>query len=973
MEQFITILEKQKENILITFLRSLSPADKKALVPVIKKIVKEYTEYGQINGGGYGHIKGTDKQREMLQIASFVCFNQADYEKSTYSVWFLNKNKLENIVDWYVPEWFSNFVNKQATRDHIPYYLSYDWLMELTEKGYLQPSKEILAQTLPMTVFNMDTVERKWRFEPEKLYKRKATLEEHIWYLFEADSNVHVCKQTLNYQQPNQEEINWHKIFKMLVAEKRIDRLAVLKSALLASNKNFNKLSSGWFAELFNLLEPEQHEIVSLQKELLSTLSAKHSKPVNTALQEIKKIATGDFFDVDAFLQSVPSLITSNVKTSVNAVLMILEKLLKKHLDHQANICLLLTQTFIQQDMDAHVKAAKLVAKYGDKTAPALQRELQAFSQNMSVAALALLDEFLVAPSLQEHVSSSADEALPTITNIEPEEIIYPQNIEDLVFLASQAFANNEPWHIDVLPAALVKFHTQLKSEDVYKFEPALQQALQLQRNGLHSQHGNLDGLLSCFFIDFGHWLMKKFPENGKSLEAVFKKFDRKIGDKTYSYAVTHTDSSYTNEWSTYKKLPLYDAYKSLLTCALKKINEGDTLPLLSTPTHAFGWIDAAVLSERVVAYQRANKEIFSMDLQVAMARCSFQNKEVALTNIGQNPDAESSRLFTFLLDEEAAPQGPFSELETWLVASLSKRNKKEWEEFGPEAYAKKSIKNYTGELQWESLDEAYTAKEYDYNKRDYVSVPRKHKILKIYKAEPVVKENKLKHFFNKLLHTPTREISDILYDKLNFKLTYTDYECNDIVRVLSLAPRNYTPVIVSTINSCLHDLSGSMSEGDKKFLTALLQQLHMTWQNPGEMEYLLLGSCMLTSSKTVACIAAEIWMNAVSAGVMDSSRLGTIIGIHECIELAPLKRFTDLASQQLFKISSQHNLELQRLIEAIILQLGDEPIKGLKRLLEIYLELIALNNKPVEHTVQARLKVWSSTTTLQKLLRQFQ
>lgn len=973
MEQFITILEKQKEKNLVTFLQSLTVADKKTLVPVIKKIIKEYSQFGQITGNSYGHIKGTDRQREMLQLAAFVCFNQADYEKSMYAVWYLNKEKLQPIIDWYVPDWFSDFVNKQARRDGMPYYLTYEWLMELADKGHLQPSKEILALTLPQIVIYLDSAKREWCYEPQKLYQRKDTLQQHIWYLFEVESNVHNCSQIINAGKPNVEKIDWHKTFKMLVAENRIDRLHVLKNALLASNKNFNKTSSGWFAELFNLLEPDQEEIAGLQKEILSTLSSMHSKPVNTALQAIKKIVSEDYFEVDAFLQSVPSLITSNVKTTVNSALMIIEKLCKKNPALHGEICLLLTQTFIQPDIEAHTKAAKLIIKYGNKADASLQQEIQAFSQSMSVAALALLNEFIEAKPLQEDEGAQADEPPVTATNDEPQEIIFPKNIEDLVFLASQAFSNNEPWHIDVFPAALVKFHKQLTAADIYKFEPAFQQALQLKRNGMRSQHGQLDDMLASFFVDFGHWLMKNFPQEGKSLEAVYKKFDRQVGEKTYSWAATYANSSYTQEWSAHERTALYSPYKSLLVCALKKINDGDTIPLLSTPTHAYGWVDAVVLTERIIAYQKENKHVCDVDLQVAMARCSFQNREAALNNIQQNGDSELSRLITFLLKEDDAPQGPFSEIEQWMVASLSKRNKREWDEFGPAPYAKKSIKNYTGELTWESIEEPYVAKEYDYNKRQYVSVPRKHKILKIYDPEPVVKENKLKQFFTNLLSTPAPQVEEMLYDKLNFKFSYILCEFNDIARILSLVPRNQTPVIISAINTCLHDLSGSMPEGDQKFLVALLQQLHMTWQNPGEMEYLLLGSCMLTSSKTVAGIAAEIWMNAVSAGTIDSSKLGTVIGVHECIEFAPLKRFTDLLSLQLFKISSRHNLHLQLMIEAILLSLGDEPIKGLKKLLEIYLELTVINNKPAEQTVAERLKVWSGAASLQKLLKQFQ
>jgi hypothetical protein len=125
----------------------------------------------------------------------------------------------------------------------------------------------------------------------------------------------------------------------------------------------------------------------------------------------------------------------------------------------------------------------------------------------------------------------------------------------------------------------------------------------------------------------------------------------------------------------------------------------------------------------------------------------------------------------------------------------------------------------------------------------------------------------------------------------------------------------------------------------------------------------------MLSADKTVLNIAGELWLKAVSENNINSGEIGTIIGIHERIEFAPLKRFTDLVMQNLFRVSTLHNNELQILIEHILVQLPDEPNRNLKKLLEIYQELLMTNQSTIKLSqVTDRLKVWQTNPGLQKL-----
>ena len=93
-EQFITILEKSKKDDLIPFLKSLTDEQKKKLVPDIKKLFKEYTDFRETRnllGNSTWAAKGNEQQKNILLITSFVCFNRQDYERTSFPGWILDE------------------------------------------------------------------------------------------------------------------------------------------------------------------------------------------------------------------------------------------------------------------------------------------------------------------------------------------------------------------------------------------------------------------------------------------------------------------------------------------------------------------------------------------------------------------------------------------------------------------------------------------------------------------------------------------------------------------------------------------------------------------------------------------------------------------------------------------------------------------------------------------------------------------
>lgn len=967
-EQFLALLKQQKESEFLSFLKSLTGDQKKKLTPEIKKLTKEYSQFGQLKGNSYGYVNGTDAQRELLQLSAFVCFNRSDYDKTPYSIWMLDKERAAKIIDWYCPSWFSDFVNKQAEKDFVPYYLHYDWVMELRAKGILQPSKELLVKVIPQMVFEQDN-KRNWLFKPEKLLIEKLTLEEHIWYLFEVESNIHYSDRYLRFEEGvEKEKIGWVVLFRKYMTDGLLDRFRLLSESLLASNRNFNKVLSGWFAQLFIELAPTTKETLCLQKELFSVLSSPHSKIVNTSLQSIKNIVGEKEFDSQTFLDTVPVLLSTDTKATILSALMILDKLAQKNLAYRERIVLMIFQCFIHSDEAVQTKAAKVISKYGDSKNQNLRNEISGYYSTMLTTSRKLLANFFDHVTQNENIPDNASQTkYGQIQFHQPAEIAFPSTIDDLFFLASQAFDNNESWHIDLLPAALIYFQPQLKESDIQRFEPAFQRAFGLINRQYRTAHGYLDNLLAFFFIDYGNWLILTLPTASKSIEKIYRTHDKKEGDKQASFAVSPAIGSYTARWEPGNKTGLYQPYKKLLLAALQKIKQRTNLPLLSTPTHAPGWINPGILIDRLRMYQQSGEKADDMDLQVAISRCFFHGNTNTLQKASEQLVGEFRELMIFLLDDNATPQAPFYNKGAWMVASLTKKEKKSWPAFESFSYSKSPLNNYTGQMRWQSTMETYMSNRYDYQSRKNVKEPAYRKVLSVHREYDQTQKNALKKVFSMLL-PGAKDDPPMLYEFLNYRLQYLSIEYNDIRRILLMTPNNPEPIVADTLNQCLKN-SEFFGEGDKKMVTAVLQTLYEIWKEPGDMTELFLGTCMLSSDKTIVNIAGEMWLQAVSMRSINNAHLGKIIGLHESIEFAPMKRFTDLAIKNLFRISPLHNTELQILIENILPELPDEPIKNLKKLLEIYQEVTAINHSSViSPGVINRLKAWEKNAGLRKI-----
>jgi hypothetical protein len=961
VEEIKALISKTDEDGLFRLLRSLTPEDKKKLAPAVKKAVKEAGQYRQV---GNTFKRGVDDphQLHLYQLVAFVCLNRTDYERTPLPTWILEKKWAGKVIDWYCPSWFGDYFNSCVESPSLWLPEGYALAVELMDRGYLQPSPLAIATLLPNAVFN--SIKGGFsEYHPGNLLQHPLTLSEHLWYLFQFETSIQFAGRYLRFQDSvDHTKIGWEPLFADFSARGLIDRQRLLRESLLASHRNFNQSLSGWFAGLFETLEPTPDELVELQHELIIVLGAPATKPVSVALRALRKIVRNPGFDAEGMFDAAPLLLASDTKVIIIATLGLLEDINKAFPANGARAALVAATVFLHPADELQTRAAKLIAKAGDPADPSLRSELGAVQDQLLTGARQLLEPFLGPVATPEPAAS-----VKPVDSAEPQPISFPATVDDLIFLASHAFDNTVSWHFDVLPAALVAFAPRLQPTDLEQLEPAFQRAVGLVKSYMNSSQGHLDWLLALFMIDFGNWLITRHPGASAGIDKVIRAGDKEQNGKRTSYRVTPQAGSYTAWWRALDNVEFYEPFRALLLEILHRIRSGDSLPVLSTPTHEPGWIAPEVLVDRLAAWQAVSRNPWGVDWEIALARCS-------LPAAGRLPDlerlsGEPKLILEFLLRGNADPKGPFVEPGAWLTAALSRRGQPIPVRL--RELLRHPLAEYTGEHAWNVLDNSHKYNIWSFQENKNVEKVNKNTVLKIERADRQTSDQQdtgHKSLLSRWLSRP-REKVHTLYDSLRYSPKYALQEFNDIRRILSLTPNNPEPLLTDiTINSL--KFSRFVQESDRKMSTATAQFLFDTWRNPGPMSLLFLGCSLLNGDKTLSSLAAETWLRAVSTGTIDNPQFGRILGRLEMSDYAPLKRLTDLIPLRLFRVSPAHNHALEKLIAHILPELPDEPVKGLKRLLELYAELRAVNGSgSVPDRVRVKLEKWAGNAGLEKVV----
>jgi hypothetical protein len=958
-EHLSYIVSTTASNKIIPFLKSLKPEERKVLEPEVKKLAKYYSEIVSEDNRTY-RSRGNAEHWATLAPALFVCYDRKAFEKSwSAGSHILREDVIYTLLDWYQPVWFSDYINGLANRDRIG--ISYPFLMDLADKGYVQPSPDLIAKILPYA----NTVIKKAGpiFSLAPLEERPITLDEHIWYVFNYESPINSAKWTGN---PAHKHLSWMEILKRYADAGRISRERLLKESLAASARNFNKILSGWFADLFTYLQPTDEELSAMQSDLIAALSAAQSKSVANALTYLKKLSKLPSFDTPAFLQYAPVLLSSSTKSVQTATLGILQKLARTDKQQRPAICEAIASAFISTDNATQTRAAELIVAYGDEKSATLAAAITAIESSLLAGPKLLLRAWL--PGSAEISLPELD--MPADTSILQTEtkIMLPEDPEALIFLMSQAMENNAPHHFEQLLSGVLQHHTQISATHVLQMEPAFQRAFKVMADGLTGNAGLLDDLLAVFLVEYGFVLEDMYPDEAAGFRKQYDKHVPKSREKIIEWSRNKLRVALAKGWTVRNDLSgTYEVYRQLVLTAIQQLHQQQYLPLLSMPTHVGGWITPLVLVERLLNYQAAGVVPGAIDMQVAIARVAFENTADAIA-AAEQLTGEYKSLMKFLLDKHAMPEGPFDSPALWMMAGLAKSPETVYDAFSTFPYSTVTRAYLTGQFEWKTIPEKYLAYgNYNQETQDYDRYDDWHIMLRI--AFPVSPNVTMidRYFSNDQLTYTAVNDHPILPEFMNGG--YLQLLSNDVQRLMSLHPNNPDILLAYFISGYMHNsLLDEVTE--KRGVQQMLEALNVMKPAFREMTYLFLATAMLNADSTNRSMAAEIWIDRVQTTTIDSEKIGAIIGTHQALEWAPMKRWIDLITTRMQKISAHHNRELEKMLTACLLKLPAQGIKDQRKLMELYHEVLVTNSSSIKDNVTLvdKLTGWSALSSLKKI-----
>jgi hypothetical protein len=783
--------------------------------------------------------------------------------------------------------------------------LGYERMLEYMKKSYIQPRGDKIAKEL------VELEEGKNSFET-------ITLQKHIWTLFEYESEVHLTKRY-----PKFGKIEWGAKLVELANEKKIDRKKLLQECLLTTTRNFNKVAVGFFWDIFESLHPTKEELLQLQSSFHLVLQSQYSKPINQTLKYFKQIHKEQNFDIEGFIEQVSLLLSWHIKAVVNQTLALIDVLIKEYPEHKDKLAILATQALAQEDDSLQIKTIKLLLKHKLLENQDLLDEIALYADGLYHSTKEMLPK-LDNTSIEEEML----EIVPPQYIREDNRITYPKSFDEMVFFFSQVFEGNSVYDFDLFLTLLPRLKNEIKKENINYLEPALQRAFKYFKQFISSEQPYSHMLLyaSITFIRYLIPLYKQFPT---------LKNQAQIYNEALKEAEVGFYGSYLDRFEA-KKLTAKSS--EISRHLLHQLLSNNMIPL-STPTHSPCWIALDTFIERVSNVEI--EQIDTFDFELALGRTIGNSADVDLSRL----DKELQHLVEYTFGSASFDLSIVKQPRLWLGALLRKKDINAYRMFLAH-FGISDIADNAFEIEWRAYLKPWEYETWENG-------------VKVKKQTTSAKLTLMQHRYIEKLPFET------LYKHTNASIDNGVLPKYDDSYYFCMTPLSVHPFSQSLLLVLSKDYESAFG---KRCANNAIMTFSDIWAEEHPSNYLLLAYAMVYFDKTVRILSSELWYKATLEGTMDHQLLGKTLGKLEENGYAPLKRFSDLVISNMLNISKLHNTALYTLLSTMIAHMNDVPIKGTKKLLEIYLEVLNLTKLDMPASTAKKLEIWKNTNSLKSV-----
>jgi len=427
----------------------------------------------------------------------------------------------------------------------------------------------------------------------------------------------------------------WKKIYHTLNKKGYLtNKNAILHAFIEALLNPWKKTVLDMYCRWIETLEPSHQELLSNQHTLFALLSSDKTSVVNFVMKLIKEISSEKGFDFQSFADNFAlCFATQKIAKSQLIGLDILAKHYKQqppaNIDYREQLAVLFTvpDAKLQEKVASLLNTyfggeglAEVVAPYQDYLKGKAQELLATLSpsensensENSQIACAARTSQ----TTCVAHTSQTACAART------------PRTWDDLLFLIGDCIRERSPLVLDLFFEGLNQLQAQIPADYPEQVKPYLKQLLSNERAVTSLFYQFLDSWCSQSPIPLVYNTNKEWNE----LQELYNEKKYSQAEKFNKLREIHISAN--------KAKKIFPFFFNKIACTLRKLKEKDTLPFISTPTHAPFYIEPLTFLERIIQYEKVGKTPIQEDVIIGLNRLlpteiTEAQKQLALSLIG--------------------------------------------------------------------------------------------------------------------------------------------------------------------------------------------------------------------------------------------------------------------------------------------------------------------------------------------------
>ena len=408
----------------------------------------------------------------------------------------------------------------------------------------------------------------------------------------------------------------WKKIYHTLNKKGYLtNKNAILHSFIEALLNPWKKTVLDMYCRWIETLEPSHQELLANQQTLFALLSSDKTSVVNFVMKLIKEIANEKDFDFQVFTDNFAlCFVTQKIAKSQLIGLGILENIYKKQAPTNRDYREQLAVLFTVPDAKLQEKVANLLTTYfsGEGLAEVVT-PYQDYLKGKAQDLLATLSpsESSAPSDLSDRSASSENSQTACVAHTSQTACAArtPRTWDDLLFLIGDCIRERSPLVLDLFFEGLNQLQAQISADYPEQVKPYLKQLLSNERAVTSLFYQFLDSWCSQSPIPLVYNTNKEWNE----LQELYKEKKYSQAEKFNKLREIHVSAN--------KAKKIFPFFFNKIASTLQKLKEKDTLPFISTPTHAPFYIEPLTFLERIIQYEKAGKTPMQEDVIIGLNR----------------------------------------------------------------------------------------------------------------------------------------------------------------------------------------------------------------------------------------------------------------------------------------------------------------------------------------------------------------